>query len=62
MPAPVSQEVKREDTVGTIEHTMKMLDFLESLDDPSPAAQDLIRRYRAEVEAYHYEIHPGPRD
>lgn len=45
----------RADTIGTIEHTRKMLAFLETLDKPSAAALDLIRRYRIEIWAYDYE-------
>lgn len=44
----------RADTIGTIEHTRKLLAFLETLTDPSPAAKTLIRQYRAEIEAYEY--------
>jgi hypothetical protein len=44
----------RENVIGTIENTRKMLAFLETLKDPSKTAQGLIRQYRAEVEAYDY--------
>ena len=44
----------REDIVGTIEHTRKMLAFLETLTDPSETVQSLIRQYRAEVAGWDY--------
>ncbi len=50
----------RENVIGTIENTRKMLAFLESLDSPSVMAESLIRQYRAEVEAYEYDrVPPG---
>lgn len=48
----------RADTIGTIEHTRKMLAFLETLPNPSAAARDLMHRYRIEVEAYEYAQAP----
>ncbi len=45
-------EEGRENTVGTIEHTRKMLAFLKTLIDPSETAQAMIRQYEAEVKAY----------
>jgi hypothetical protein len=52
----------RADVIGTIEHTRRLLGFLETLTDPSPAAQDLIRRYRSEVAAYEFAEHMPARD
>jgi hypothetical protein len=51
----LSQQVERENVIGTIEHVCKMLAFLETLENPSAAAQALIRQYRAEVEAYFWD-------
>lgn len=58
----MTEQAKREDTVGTIEHTRKLLEFLKTLPDPTPTARDLIHRYELEVAAYLYDHHQGPRD
>jgi hypothetical protein len=49
-------EEGRENLIGSIEHTRKMLAFLKTLDSPSETASSLIRRYSAEVAAYDSDI------
>lgn len=44
----------RADTIGTIEHTRKLLGFLETLEQPTPQARLLIQQYRAEIAGYEY--------
>jgi hypothetical protein len=43
-----------EDVPGTIEYTRKQLRFLQTIKLPSPTVVEMIRRYRAEVEAYEF--------
>ncbi len=44
----------RENLIGSIEHTRKMLAFLITLQQPSETALSLIRQYRAEIAGYEY--------
>lgn len=50
---PVAEE--RENHIGTIEHTRKMLGFLETIPAPSEAVENMIRQYRAEIAGYEYD-------
>ena len=45
----------RENQIGSIDHTRKMLTFLLTLHDPSETVLSLIRQYRAEVAGYEYD-------
>lgn len=49
-------EERRENLIGSIEHTRKMLAFLITFQHPSETALSLIRQYRAEIAGYEYDI------
>jgi hypothetical protein len=51
----VETKNERDNVIGTIEHTRKMLAFLETLDETTDAALALIRKFRAEIKAYDNE-------
>ena len=57
---PVAEE--RVNHIGTIEHTRKMLAFLETLSYPSDAVLNMIRQYRAEVAGWEYANRPSGED